>query len=181
MNIIKTKLSGVLIIEPNVFLDDRGWFMESYSKKIFKKYNLNIEFLQDNHSLTLKSGTIRGLHFQKDPKSQSKLVRCVAGSVLDVVVDLRKSSSTYRKWISIELSSHNKKQILIPSGFAHGFLTLSDDVEVEYKVDCFYDKNLDRSIKFNDPSIGINWNIENPHLSTKDLNAPYLDDSDCDF
>ena len=135
MEIIKTKLEGVYILEPNVFGDHRGWFMETYSKDKFKELGISIDFIQDNHSLSVEKGTLRGLHFQLNPKAQSKLVRCTRGSILDVAVDIRKGSKTYKKWIAVKLTEENKKQLLIPKGFAHGFVTLSDQVEVQFKVD----------------------------------------------
>ncbi|MDK2934964.1 MAG: dTDP-4-dehydrorhamnose 3,5-epimerase, partial [Clostridiales bacterium] len=181
MNLIKTELDGVYILEPKVFGDNRGWFMESYSKKVFKKIGLDINFVQDNHSYSALKGTLRGLHFQNNPMAQTKLVRCTRGKILDVAVDLRKGSSTYKKWIAVELSDENKRQLLIPKGFAHGFLTLTDDVEVQYKVDEYYSKEHDRSVRFDDPEIGVNWGIDNPILSEKDKNAPLLRDSDCNF
>jgi dTDP-4-dehydrorhamnose reductase/dTDP-4-dehydrorhamnose 3,5-epimerase len=181
LRIIKTKLEGVYIIEPKVFGDHRGWFMESYSKIKFKKNGIDIDFVQDNHSLSAKKGTIRGLHFQINPIAQTKLVRCTKGRILDVAVDIRKGSPTYKQWISVELSEENKKQLLIPKGFAHGFLTLTDNVEVQYKVDEYYSQEHDRSIRYDDPDIGIDWGIDNPILSEKDLKAPLLKDSDHNF
>lgn len=181
MNITKTKLEGVLVLEPDVFGDDRGWFSESYNKKKLSDLGLNIDFVQDNHSMSSLKGTLRGLHFQNNPHAQSKLIRCTKGAVLDVAVDLRKNSSTYKQWISIELTAENKKQFFIPKGFAHGFLTLTDDVEFQYKVDDYYDKESDRSIRFDDPEIGVDWGIENPILSDKDKSAPLLKDSDVNF
>jgi dTDP-4-dehydrorhamnose reductase/dTDP-4-dehydrorhamnose 3,5-epimerase len=142
---------------------------------------INIEFVQDNHSMSAQKGTLRGLHFQTNPKAQTKLVRCTKGKILDVAVDLRKRSSTYKQWVGVELSEDNKKQLLIPRGFAHGFLTLTDDVEVQYKVDEYYAPECDRSIRFDDPEIGVDWGIEDPILSEKDLKAPLLEDSDVDF
>lgn len=181
MNITKTDIKDVLIIEPKVFGDNRGWFMESYSMKKYEEHSINIEFIQDNHSFSANKGTLRGLHFQTNPKSQTKLVRCIKGRILDVAVDLRKSSITYKHWMAVELSEENKKQLLIPKGFAHGFVTLTDDVEVQYKVDQYYDPECDRSIRFDDPEIGVEWGIDNPILSDKDLNAPRLADSDVNF
>jgi dTDP-4-dehydrorhamnose 3,5-epimerase len=181
LNVVKTELEGVYILEPKVFVDNRGWFMETFSYKIFKELGLEINFVQDNHSYTKLKGTLRGLHFQNNPMAQTKLVRCTRGKILDVVVDLRKGSPTYKRWISVELSEESKRLLLIPKGFAHGFLTLTDDVEVQYKVDQYYSKEHDRSIRFDDPEIGIKWGIENPILSDKDKNAPFLKDSDCNF
>lgn len=181
MNIRKTDIKDVLIIEPKVFGDNRGWFTESYSKKKYEEHGISIEFIQDNHSFSANKGTLRGLHFQTNPKAQTKLVSCTKGRILDVAVDLRKSSITYKQWIAAELSEENRKQLLIPKGFAHGFVTLTDDVEVQYKVDEYYAPECDRSIKFDDPEIGVEWGIDNPILSDKDLNAPRLADSDVNF
>lgn len=181
MEIIKTKFEGVYILEPNVFGDHRGWFMETYSKDKFKELGISIDFIQDNHSLSVEKGTLRGLHFQLNPKAQSKLVRCTRGSILDVAVDIRKGSKTYKKWIAVKLTEENKKQLLIPKGFAHGFVTLSDQVEVQYKVDEYYSVENDRSIRFDDPDFDIDWGIENPILSEKDSQAPLFKDSDADF
>ncbi len=181
MNAIKTELEGVLIIEPDVFSDHRGWFMESWSKKKYEDLGINVEFVQDNESFTAKKGTLRGLHFQMDPMAQSKIVRVVKGAVLDVAVDLRKNSPTYLKWISVELSEDNKRQFFIPRGFAHGFVTLTDNVQFVYKCDNFYSKECDRSIRFDDPEIGVEWGITDPIVSDKDKNAPLLKDSDCNF
>jgi dTDP-4-dehydrorhamnose 3,5-epimerase/reductase len=181
MNITKTNLDKLVLIEPKVFADERGWFTESYSKRLFNELGYEYEFIQDNHSFSAQRGTLRGLHFQLNPKAQTKLVRCTKGRVLDVSVDLRKGSSTYKKWFAVELTKENKRQILVPKSFAHGFLTLTDNVEIQYKVDEYYDPKFDRSIKFNDPEIGIDWGIEKPILSEKDLYAPLLKDSDANF
>jgi len=181
MKITATKIPDVKIIEPDVFGDDRGWFFESYSKNKLKDLGIDINFVQDNHSYSSKKGTLRGLHFQNNPMAQTKLIRCTRGSVLDIAVDLRKDSQTYKNWVAVELSAENKKQIFIPKGFGHGFLTLTDDVEFQYKVDQYYSKEHDRSIKFNDPEIGVDWKIKDPIISEKDKNAPLLKDSDVNF
>jgi dTDP-4-dehydrorhamnose reductase/dTDP-4-dehydrorhamnose 3,5-epimerase len=181
MKIIKTEIDDVLILEPRVFGDHRGWFTETYSKIKFQELGIDIDFVQDNHSMSAEKGTLRGLHFQTNPKAQTKLVRCTKGKILDVAVDLRKGSSTYKQWVGVELSEDNKMHLLIPKGFAHGFLTLTDDVEVQYKVDEYYAPECDRSIRFDDPEIGVDWGIEDPILSEKDLKAPLLKDSDIDF
>lgn len=181
MNIVKTEIEEVMIIEPRVFGDQRGWFSETYSKVKFVESGIDVEFVQDNHSMSAQKGTLRGLHFQLNPKAQTKLVRCTKGKILDVVVDLRKGSPSYKKWVSVELSEDNQKQLLVPKGFAHGFLTLTDDVEVQYKVDEYYNPECDRSVRFDDPEIGIEWGTENPILSEKDLKAPLLEDSDANF
>lgn len=181
MNIIKTEIDEILIIEPKVFGDNRGWFTETYSEEKFYKLGIEIDFIQDNHSFSAHKGTIRGLHFQLNPKAQTKLVRCTKGKIMDVAVDIRIGSPTYKKWILVELSEENKRQLFIPKGFAHGFLTLTDDVEVQYKVDQYYSPEYERSILFDDPDLGIKWGIENPILSQKDLNAPLLKDVDINF
>jgi dTDP-4-dehydrorhamnose reductase/dTDP-4-dehydrorhamnose 3,5-epimerase len=181
MNIVKTKLDDVWIIEPDVFGDHRGWFTETYSKKKFEEVGITVNFIQDNHSMSSQKGTLRGLHYQTNPKAQTKLVRCSKGKILDVAVDLRKGSATFGNWVSVELSDENKRQLLIPKGFAHGFLSLTDKVEVQYKVDEFYSVDCDRSIRYNDPDIGVEWGIENPILSQKDLSAPFLRDRDPGF
>lgn len=181
MKVIKTELKDVYILEPNVFGDNRGWFIESWSKKKMEEHNLKYEFVQDNHSYSAEKGTLRGLHFQKGEAAQAKLVRCVRGAVCDVVVDMRKSSPTYKKWIKVLLSEENKKQLLIPRGFLHGFVTLTENVEFLYKADNFYDAQADRTILWNDEEIGVDWGIENPIVSEKDANAPKLCDSDIDF
>lgn len=179
MEVIKTELEGVYIIEPKVFGDNRGWFMESYSK--IKLPEFNVEFVQDNHSFSKEKGVLRGIHFQNGNYAQAKLVRCIAGAVADFAVDLRKGSPTYRKWIGVQLSAENKKMFFIPRGFGHGFVTLTDNVEFVYKADNYYNYENDRSIRYNDPEIGVKWDIENPILSDKDKNAPLLRNSDCDF
>ncbi|AZO93476.1 dTDP-4-dehydrorhamnose 3,5-epimerase [Halocella sp. SP3-1] len=181
MNIIKTDIEEVFIVESKVFGDHRGWFSETYSREKFKELGIEIEFIQDNHSYSAQKGTLRGLHFQLNPKAQTKLVRCTKGKILDVVVDIREGSPTYKKWVSIELTEANKRQLFIPKGFAHGFLALTDDVEVQYKVDEYYSSENDRSVKFDDPEIGIDWGITKPILSDKDFNAPKLRDSDANF
>ncbi len=181
MKVTATKIKDVLIIEPEVFEDERGWFMESYSKKKLAELGVNADFVQDNHSFSKLKGTLRGLHFQNIPHPQAKLTTCTRGAVLDVAVDLRKNSPTYKKWVAVELTEKNKKQLLIPRGFAHGFITLTDNTEFQYKLDNYYNKESDRGIRFNDPEIGIDWGDENPMLSEKDRNAPFLKDSDANF
>jgi dTDP-4-dehydrorhamnose 3,5-epimerase len=181
MRIIETNIKDLLIIEPQVFRDSRGWFIESYSKVKLKEQGLDCDFVQDNHSYSAQKGTLRGLHFQLAPKAQAKLVRCTRGAIWDVAVDLRKGSPTYKRWLAIELSAENKRQFFIPKGFAHGFVTITDDVEVQYKTDEYYSPEHDRSIAYDDPEINISWNIENPILSAKDKAAPLLCDSDVNF
>ena len=181
INITKTNLKGLYIIETDVHGDHRGWFTESYTKNKFIEYGIDTDFVQDNQSYSAQKGTLRGIHYQTNPMAQTKMIRCTRGAIIDTVVDLRKGSDTYKQWYSIELSSENKKQLYIPKGFGHAFLTITEDVEVQYKVDEYYSKECDRSIKFNDPEIGVNWGIENPILSQKDLNANLFKDSDLNF
>lgn len=168
MELIKTKLNDCYIIEPKKFGDHRGYFMESYSQKTFEEKGLDYDFVQSNESLTVNKGTIRGLHFQLAPMAQAKLVRVLKGAVADVVVDLRKDSSTYKQWIKVELTEENNRQLLVPRGFAHGFVTLEDNTLFSYMVDNFYSKEHDSGIKWNDPELNIDWEIENPILSEKD-------------
>lgn len=181
MKRIETSLPGVCVIEPQVFGDHRGYFIETYSTQLFTDIGIMNVFLQDNQSFTAQKGTLRGIHFQNDPMVQAKLVRVTRGAALDMAVDLRKGSPTYRQWVGIELSAVNKRMLFIPRGFGHGFLTLTDDVEFLYKVDNLYSKECDRGIRFDDPAIGINWGIDKPILSAKDISALLLKDSDCNF
>ena len=181
MQKLETALPGVYIVEPRVFGDHRGWFMETYSEKSFSELGLSIGFVQDNMSFTAQKGTLRGLHFQNDPAAQLKIVHVTQGAVLDVAVDIRRGSPTYCKWVAVELSEENKRMLYIPRGFAHGFLTLTKDVAFCYKVDNLYSPAHDRSIRFDDPAFGVNWGINNPILSQKDLDAPLLSASDCSF
>ncbi len=176
MKITKTKLEGVVIIEPDVFGDNRGFFMESWNKKKMEEAGLYYDFVQDNHSKSTVKGTLRGIHFQKGDKAQAKLVRCVKGTVLDVAVDLRKNSPTFKQWVGVELSAENKKQLLIPRGFGHGFVTLTDDVEFLYKADNYYAPEADAGIRWNDPDIGVDWGVEKPILSEKDKKSSLLKD-----
>lgn len=181
MEFQQTTISGLYVLVPAVHGDNRGWFYESFSAREMEKAGLEYNFVQDNHSMSSAKGTLRGLHFQLAPKAQAKLVRCTRGRVLDVAVDLRRDSDTYKKWFSVELSQENKKQLLIPRGFAHGFLTLTDDCELQYKTDEFYSGEHDRSIRFDDPDIAVAWGVTNPTLSQKDLQAPLLAHSDINF
>lgn len=174
MKVTKTKLEGVVIIEPDIFGDHRGFFMESWNQKKMENLGLFYNFVQDNHSMSSVKGTLRGIHFQKGDKAQAKLVRCVHGAVLDVAVDLRHDSPTYKQWVAVELSAYNFKQLLIPRGFGHGFVTLTDDVEFLYKADNYYAPEAESGILWNDPDIGIEWGLDNPILSTKDKNNKCL-------
>ena len=181
MDFIPTKLDGVYIIEPKVFGDHRGFFMESWSKRAFEEAGLFYDFVQDNHSLSSVKGTLRGIHFQRGEYSQAKLVRCVRGAVLDVAVDLRPESPTYGQWTAVELSAENKRQFLIPRRFGHGFVTLTDEVEFLYKADNFYAPAYDGGILWNDPELGVDWGVETPILSQKDAALPRWKDAITDF
>ena len=177
MELIKTKLEGVYIVEPKVFGDHRGWFAETWSEREFERLGLDYNFVQDNHSFSAKKGTLRGLHFQKGEFSQAKLVRCVRGAILDVAVDLRRASETFGQWVGVELSAENHRELMIPRGFAHGFVTLTDDVEFLYRVDNAYAPEAEASIRFDDPDINVDWGFkegEYPILAAKDEAAPFL-------
>lgn len=176
MKSIKTKLEGVVILEPDVHIDNRGFFMECWSKSTLEKLGLYYDFVQENHAKSTIKGTLRGIHFQKGNKAQAKLVRCIKGAILDVVVDLRYDSPNYREWIAVELSEKNKRQLLIPKGFGHGVLTLTDGTEFTYKVDEFYAPDSEGGILWSDPDIGVEWGIEKPIISTKDNQSPLLKD-----
>lgn len=175
MKVINTILEGVLIIEPSIFLDDRGSFHESYNSKIYKEIGINEEFVQDNHSIS-SYGVLRGLHFQHQ-NPQGKLVRCTKGKVHDVVVDINPESSTYCQYIGIDLSEDNFKQLWIPGGYAHGFCVLSEVAAFQYKCTNYYDNNDQKGYIWNDPNLSIDWPIENPTLSEKDKLLPNLSDS----
>ena len=174
MNVIETTLAGVLILEPKVFGDARGWFMESWSKKKMEDAGIFVDFVQDNHSFSAEKGTLRGLHYQLNPMAQAKLLRVSRGTIFDVAVDIRRGSPTYAKWVGIELSAENHRQLFIPRGFAHGFITLTNDVEVLYKADNLYAPECDGNIRWDDPEIGIKWPIAPVVLSEKDAAAPAL-------
>ena len=174
MNVIETKLSGVRILEPQVFGDARGWFMESWSEKKMEDAGIRVVFVQDNHSFSTQKGTLRGLHYQLNPMAQAKLLRVSRGAIFDVAVDIRRGAPTYAQWIGVELSAENYRQLFIPRGFAHGFITLTDDVEVQYKADNFYAPDCDGNIRWDDPAIGIAWPLTPTVLSEKDAAAPTL-------
>ena len=164
---IKSKIDGLVIIKPSVFGEDRGFFMETYSKKVFAENGIDVEFLQDNHSQSTK-GVLRGLHFQKPPHAQDKLIRCSRGEVLDVAVDIRSNSPTFGQYESVLLSEANHTMFFIPQGFAHGFLVLSDTVDFQYKCSNFYNKESEGGIIYNDPEINIDWPTTPYILSDKD-------------
>lgn len=174
MQIIETEIPDLLIIKPQVFEDDRGYFFESYNLEKFVNAGIDVNFVQDNESKSMKN-VLRGLHFQAPPFAQGKLVRVMRGAVLDVAVDLRKESPTYGKWASIVLTESNKFMYWIPAGMAHGFLTLEDNTVFFYKCTNVYSKPSEGSIRWNDPSLGIKWGIENPILSAKDQTAPLFE------
>lgn len=178
MKVTQLELPGVKLLEPTYFEDYRGYYCETYSKRTLDDLGIDAVFVQDNHSMTLKKGTLRGIHFQNNPVPQIKLVRCTRGAVKDVVVDLRRDSPTFKKWLAVELSEENRRQIWVPSGFGHAFLTLRDNCEVQYKVTGLYEPALDRVVAWNDPEIAVDWGIETPIMSVKDTNAPRLVDSD---
>lgn len=171
MNIIDTKIPDVKVIEPNVFGDERGFFFESFNQQQFEAaVGYPVNFVQDNHSKSSR-GVLRGLHYQRPPHAQGKLVRCVVGEVFDVAVDIRKSSPTFGQWVGVNLSAENKRQLWIPEGFAHGFVTLSETAEFLYKTTNYYHRESEGAIVWNDPELNIKWPIEGALLSEKDNNA----------
>jgi len=175
MEVIKTKIPDLYIVKPKVFEDERGYFFESYNKEAFLRLGIDQNFVQDNESKSAK-GVLRGLHFQKPPFTQGKLVRVMSGSVLDVAVDLRKSSSTFGNWVSVELTQDNKWMYWVPPGFAHGFITLEENTVFFYKCTNVYNKDSEGCIRWNDPKLNINWKIDKPILSDKDNTAPFFKD-----
>jgi dTDP-4-dehydrorhamnose 3,5-epimerase len=182
MKFTKTSIVGLVIIEPRVFGDERGYFLESYNEKEFEQAICKVSFVQDNESKSSK-GVLRGLHFQKPPFNQAKLVRCIEGRVLDVAVDIRKGSPSYGKHVAIELSGENKKQVFVPKGFAHGFSVLSESAVITYKVDNRYAPEYDAGIRFDDEALQIDWRLpqEEVQLSEKDKNLPSFKDLDSPF
>ena len=182
MNIIQTSIPGVVIIEPRLFKDDRGYFFESFSERDFNTQVREVKFVQDNESMS-SYGVMRGLHFQRPPYTQSKLVRCVKGAVLDVAVDIRKGSPTYGQHVAVELTEENHRQFFVPRGFAHGFAVLSETAIFQYKCDNFYHPEADGGISILDDSLGIDWHIPTDHaiLSEKDTKHPLLKDFDSPF
>lgn len=173
----------VIAIVPKRFEDDRGWFCETFNSRRFAEVGIEADFCQDNQSLSRSVGTLRGLHFQTPPFAQAKLVRCTRGRIFDVAVDVRKASPTFGKWVGIELSADNNRQLFVPAGFAHGFVTLEPDSEIAYKVDNYYSAACDAGILWNDPGIGIDWPLGEtaPILSAKDQALPELDGLDAEF
>lgn len=174
MQFVETPIQGLFIIEPFLFEDNRGWFFRSYCKNEFKKIGFDKEWVQMNDSFTKQKGTIRGLHFQYPPAAESKLVRCIKGSIFDVAVDLRQGSPTFFKWFGVELSEKNKKILFIPEGFAHGFQALTDDCEVLYNHSNFYSKENESALRYNEPRIGVRWPLPLSVISDRDANHPLL-------
>lgn len=181
MKVISLELNGAFLLEPKVHGDNRGYFMESYNEILFKNNGVNYNFVQDNQSLSSEVGVIRGLHYQLNPKAQTKLVRVLTGVIYDVIVDIRKNSPTFGKWVGVILSEYNKRQLIVPKGFAHGFCTLVPNTQVLYKVDEYYSPENDRGILWCDPQIGILWPTSNPILSDKDQKHPLLHDAELNF
>lgn len=176
MEFIPSDLDGVVLVKPDVHKDPRGFFLESYSQDRFADHGISAVFVQDNHSRSVQKGVLRGLHFQVPPFSQNKLIRVTRGAVWDVVVDLRTSSPTFGKWRSFDLSAGNFHQLYVPAGFAHGFCTLEENTEVQYKVDRRYSPAHDAGIRWNDPALAIAWPVRKPLLSAKDAALPCCKD-----
>ena len=174
---------SVLHIIPQRFLDARGWFAETWNACRFQDLGVRASFCQDNQSVSVKANTIRGIHFQRVPHAQAKLVRCLKGRIFDVAVDLRRESPTYKKWVGVELSAERGNQLFVPSGFGHAFLTLEDDCHVAYKVDTYYAPHADGGIRWDDPELALHWPMDGavPTLSDKDAGLPFLADSEFDF
>ena len=174
---------AVLHFTPHRFSDARGWFSETWNADRSEKLGVQSKFCQDNESVSVKAGTIRGIHFQKAPLAQAKLVRCLRGRIFDVAVDLRRESPTFQKWVGVELSAERGNQLFVPSGFGHGFLTMEDDCHVAYKVDAYYAPHADGGIRWDDPELAIDWPMISgaPILSDKDATLPMLSDSEFDF
>jgi len=189
INVIETLIEGVVIVEPTVFGDHRGWFYEAYSVRDYMAAGIEYDFIQDNRSFSAAKGTLRGIHFQRGDSAQAKLVWAGKGEVLDIAVDLRRGSPTYLKWEAVVLTEENKRQFMIPRGFGHAFLTLSDDVEFCYKADNYYDAAADGAVRFDDPAINVDWGAYFPDynggegliLSDKDKNAPLAEDAETGF
>ncbi|MCD1627539.1 dTDP-4-dehydrorhamnose 3,5-epimerase [Seohaeicola saemankumensis] len=184
MKIEPTALPGLLVLTPARFGDARGFFSESYNRSTLAGHGITLEFVQDNHSLSARSGTVRGLHVQSPPHAQAKLVRCGKGRLFDVAVDIRRGSPTYGQWFGVELSFENGRQLLVPEGFLHGFVTREPDTEIIYKCTDYYAPECDGAIRFDDPSIGIDWGLPagvDVLLSDKDAKAPLLRDFDSPF
>ena len=181
MQIEPTALPDVLILTTARFGDARGWFRETWNGPKLTELGVHLDFVQDNHSMSAATGTLRGLHFQSPPHAQDKLVRCSRGAIRDVAVDVRKGSPHFGKWVAVDLTAENARQLLVPKGFLHGFVTLTPDAEVQYKCTDVYAPDCDGAVRWNDPDIGIDWGVTDPVLSTKDQTAPFLRDWDSPF
>ena len=182
MQVEQTALAGVMIVTPQRFGDDRGWFAETFNAGRMAAAGVGVAFVQDNHSMSARVGTLRGLHYQKPPHAQDKLVRCSRGAIFDVAVDIRVGSPTYGRWIGVELSAENGKQLLVPKGFLHGFVTRAENTEVQYKCSDGYAPDCDAGVRWNDPDIGIAWGLTGePVLSGKDQIQPFLRDTEPAF
>jgi len=181
MEFVPTKFKDVWLIKPKVFQDKRGFFLESFSQKVFQEKGIEIDFVQDNHSLSVNKGVLRGIHFQLPPHAQTKLVRVVSGSVYDVIVDLRRKSSTFGQWEGFNLNADNFLMLLVPKGFGHAFCTLESNTEFLYKVDEFYTPKLDSGIIWNDPTLAIDWPVKIPILSKKDKKLQFFKDFQSPF
>lgn len=177
MQIEETRLPGVQILTPRRFGDARGWFMETYNAARMAEAGIKIDWVQDNQSFSAAKGTLRGLHYQKPPHAQDKLVRCSRGAILDVAVDFREGSPSFGQWVGVELTAENGRQLLVPKGFLHGFVTLVEDTEVQYKCSDFYAPDCDGAVRWDDPDLGIDWGVSDPVLSDKDQKAPLLVDA----
>ena len=182
MQVISTKLSDVVVLVPKVFGDDRGWFVETWNDHRMREAGFDLHFVQDNHSMSAQAGTLRGLHYQRPPHAQDKLVRCTKGEIFDVAVDIRRGSLTYGQWVGVTLSAQNNHQLLVPKGFLHGFVTRAPNTEVQYKCTDVYAPDCDGGIRWDDPSIGIDWGLAGPPiLSAKDQSAAWLADFETPF
>jgi dTDP-4-dehydrorhamnose 3,5-epimerase len=181
MKYTETELQGLWILDPVVHEDSRGFFLESFTARDMEAHGLPVNFVQDNHARSRVAGVVRGLHFQKPPFAQSKLVRVVRGAVFDVVVDLRRQSKTFGKWLGVTLSEDNRRMLFVPRGFAHGYCTLSQDSEFLYKVDAYYSPAHDAGIRWNDPAIAVAWPVADPVISDKDKNLPFLKEIESPF
>lgn len=181
MKVQQTEFPGLVVVEPTVFSDNRGFFMESYNRDVFREHGIQADFMQDNHARSTGVGVLRGLHFQAPPTAQAKLVWVTRGSVVDVVVDLRVGSPTYKQWGQLRLSAENKLRLFIPTGFAHAYMTLSEQTEFLYKVDAPYSPQDEGGIRFDDPDLAIDWPVSEPVLSEKDTKLPYLRELDSPF
>lgn len=181
MNVTPLKLEGAYLLEPVVHEDHRGFFMESYNESVMKKNGISISFIQDNQALSKEAGVLRGLHYQLNPKAQTKLIRVLTGAIYDVIVDIRRSSPTFGQWVGVIISEKNKRQLLVPKGFAHGYCTLVPDTQVFYKVDEYYSPEHDRGILWNDTDLNIDWPVSDPLLSVKDEKQPILAKAELNF